>query len=105
VDHDANDDLLVYYSPPFMGPLEGNLTPSQLRDYYEAMYCLETMMKDPTYLYEYRLKPGECVVFMNRRVLHGRRAFDGTKGRRHLKGTYVDWDVFRDCLHVKGQQK
>ena len=34
---------------------------------------------------EYRLKPGEIACFNNRRVLHGRTAFNSHNGLRHLQ--------------------
>ena len=41
---------------------------------------------------EVTLGPGDLVVFDNRRVLHGRTAFDVT-GPRHLQGCYIDIDA------------
>ena len=40
----------------------------------------------------FRLEPGDCVVMQNDRALHGRTAFDPSRGRRHLQGCYVDRD-------------
>ena len=40
----------------------------------------------------FRLEPGDCVVMQNDRALHGRTAFDPSRGRRHLQGCYVDKD-------------
>lgn len=58
----------------------------------------------------FRLAPGDCVVMQNDRALHGRTAFDPTKGSRHLQGAYVDKDglesrarVLRRQLGEKGQ--
>ena len=51
-------------------------------------------------LYEYRLQEGECVIFNNRRVLHGRRQFDTATGMRWLKGAYIDTDVFMSKYRV-----
>lgn len=42
------------------------------------------------------------VLFANRRVLHGRTAFDPTSGDRHLKGTYLTLDSLKDKLRVLG---
>ena len=36
-----------------------------------------------------RLRPGDCAVFDNTRVLHARTGFD-RGGRRHLQGCYAD---------------
>jgi gamma-butyrobetaine hydroxylase len=40
----------------------------------------------------FRLEPGDCVVMQNDRALHGRTAFDPSRGKRHLQGAYVDKD-------------
>jgi gamma-butyrobetaine dioxygenase len=55
-------------------------------------------------LYEYRLQEGECVIFNNRRVLHGRRQFDTTTGSRWLKGAYIDTDVFMSKYRVLSEK-
>ena len=44
---------------------------------------------------------GECVVFDNLRVLHGRKGFELTeKGERTIQGGYVDWDEVRSKINV-----
>jgi gamma-butyrobetaine dioxygenase len=47
-----------------------------------------------------RLGEGQMVVFDNRRVLHGRRAFDPATGKRRLRGCYVDRSEFTSRLRV-----
>ena len=59
-----------------------------------------------------KLKAGECVIFNNRRILHGRRAFPSKAAAelanaaansgegRWLKGCYVDTDVVESRFHV-----
>jgi alpha-ketoglutarate-dependent taurine dioxygenase len=93
-----NQPLHVYYAPPFMGPLEAHA--SQVEAFYDAFKKLQMYMEDSKLIYSYKLRPGDCVVFANRRVLHGRTAFDARSGSRHLKGTYVDWDAMKDKLRV-----
>lgn len=48
-------------------------------------------------MYEFRLRPGDTLVFNNRRMLHGRSHFksksNGT-GNRVLNGCYVNIDEF-----------
>ncbi|KAH7370698.1 hypothetical protein BKA65DRAFT_489066 [Rhexocercosporidium sp. MPI-PUGE-AT-0058] len=100
----------VNYSPPFQATLpinklgQGFLMPRLARALREFAEAVES----PNNLYEYRLKEGECVMFNNRRVLHGRREFEPGNGERWLKGTYIDTDVFNSkwrTLHeqYKGQ--
>jgi alpha-ketoglutarate-dependent taurine dioxygenase len=55
-------------------------------------------------LYEYRLQEGECVIFNNRRILHGRRQFDTATGMRWLKGAYIDTDVFMSKYRVLSEK-
>ena len=52
-----------------------------------------------------RLGPGEMVGFHNRRVLHGRRAFNPATGRRLLRGCYVDWDEVNSRIRVLSRQR
>jgi gamma-butyrobetaine dioxygenase len=47
-----------------------------------------------------RLQPGDLTVFHNRRVLHGRRAFDPDRGIRHFFGLYVDVDEWLSRIRV-----
>ena len=44
--------------------------------------------------------PGDLVGFDNRRILHGRDAFDPAAGRRRLRGCYLDHDDLFSRLRV-----
>ncbi|MFO6465778.1 TauD/TfdA family dioxygenase [Jannaschia sp. KMU-145] len=41
-------------------------------------------------------------MFDNRRILHGRAAFDPSTGARHLRGCYVDRGEFDARLRMLG---
>ncbi|KUF10757.1 TauD/TfdA family dioxygenase [Pseudoponticoccus marisrubri] len=72
-----------------------DLAPAQMTPFYRAYRQLMEMTRDPAYGIALKLSGGEMVVFDNRRVLHGRQAFDPSTGFRHLHGCYVDrgeWD-------------
>ena len=44
---------------------------------------------------------GECVVFDNLRILHGRKGFDlKENGERTVQGGYVDWDEVRSKINI-----
>ena len=49
---------------------------------------------------QYRLGAGDAVLFHNRRLLHGRTAFDPTTGARELHGCYLDMDMLESKLRV-----
>eukprot|EP00985_Skeletonema_marinoi_P025049 scaffold17988_cov194-Skeletonema_marinoi.AAC.3 len=100
----------VHWSPPFEGPL--CLPPEDVDEYYEAYADFERLLnvdmdvpseKDlasyaDEFTWKRKLKPGEVLIFNNRRMLHGRNGFtvaDGVKpqdGRRHLVGCYTNID-------------
>lgn len=72
-----------------------DLAPATLKPFYRAYQRFMAMTRDPAYGIALKLTGGEMVVFDNRRVLHGREAFDPSTGFRHLHGCYVDrgeWD-------------
>ena len=65
-----------------------------------ALRAFAAILRDPALECRYRLCPGELLVFDNRRVLHGRAAFDLSTGRRHLQGCYVDRDQLLSRIRV-----
>lgn len=97
--HHYGDNKIAHvnWAPPFQGPFQVNVGESgdpKFRQYMAAVKQFAKHLDDPAAQFELKLGQGECVVFMNRRVLHSRRAFDANSGERWLKGTYVDIDAF-----------
>jgi len=68
--------------------------------FIKAKQALVRLLRDPKQEYRFKLKPGEIMSFHNRRVLHGRAAFDPNSGRRKLEGCYVDCDQAWSRLRV-----
>ena len=64
----------------------------QVEDFYAAYSAFMSYLKNPAYQYQFRYKPGECLLLNNARVLHGRTAFDANSGTRHLKVGLINWD-------------
>ncbi|CAG8520192.1 4796_t:CDS:1 [Ambispora leptoticha] len=108
----ANDSMVVNYSPPFQGPIEtgfenndNNHSPIKngeipMREFYRAFQRFSSLVEAPELRFELLLNSGELAIFANRRVLHGRRRFDAESGERHLKGAYLDMSEFKDRLRV-----
>lgn len=72
-----------------------DLPPEDTAPFYRVYRAYMALTRDPAFNLITRLAGGEMVVFDNRRVLHGREAFDPSTGNRHLRGCYVDrgeWD-------------
>ena len=76
-----------------------DLPESIMFDYYIAYRDLMARLRLDKYLINFRLNEGTMAVFDNRRVLHGREAFEST-GRRHLRGCYVDRSEFQSRLRI-----
>lgn len=68
--------------------------------WYAAYRQFWQLLHSPEHQLDFALAPGQMIAFDNRRVLHGRRAFDPSTGRRHLQGTYLDLDMCESRLRV-----
>jgi len=62
-----------------------------LPGFYSAYRKFSSFLRHPEVEATLRLEPGDCVIFDNMRVLHGRKTF--TPGRRWLQGCYADKDA------------
>ncbi|KAK0610121.1 hypothetical protein B0T17DRAFT_658648 [Bombardia bombarda] len=90
----------THWAPPFQAPFrmpfpglveKGGF----LAKWKEAAAVFHAMLASPENMVKVKLKPGECIIFDNSRVLHGRNEFKtGGEGDRWLKGTYVSPQVF-----------
>ncbi|KAG6048346.1 hypothetical protein E4U39_007505 [Claviceps sp. Clav50 group G5] len=84
----------VYWSPPFQGRYEQEDV--DLRAWIPAARVFDGLINDPAAVYRYKMQEGECVLFDNLRVLHGRNAFDAAHrgGSRWLRGGYIAAEDF-----------
>ncbi|KAG8468398.1 hypothetical protein KFE25_013481 [Diacronema lutheri] len=84
----------VFWSPPFDGPLYA--PPADVPVYYAANRSFDAFLNERVGErgWTLRLQPGEIITFNNRRILHGRNAFEANGGVRALQGCYVNIDDF-----------
>ncbi|OTB06203.1 hypothetical protein M426DRAFT_31080, partial [Hypoxylon sp. CI-4A] len=104
-----NEDLnVVHWSPPFQALRQRVSKSEKGSTYYRKWLRTATkfrqLLEEEHWMYRYKMKPGECVLFDNKRVLHGRQAFDAAGGSRWLKGAYIAGDVFRSKLSTLSEQ-
>ena len=97
LDNDGNHTEVRFHSA-LLGAID--LDPNMIEPFYEAWQTFGRILRDPDLEYVFKMKPGDCQVFDNRRVLHARAAFDPNTGPRHLQGTYVERDDFISRLRV-----
>ena len=82
-----------------------DLPADKMEIYYRAYRKIMQMTRSEKYVMTTRLEGGEMVIFDNRRVLHGRAAFDPNTGFRHLRGCYVDRGEFDSRIRVLSRSK
>lgn len=74
--------------------------PETMDEFYPAFRKFGQLLQDPQYLMRFRLNAGECIVFDNHRVVHGRTSFVAGSGTRHLRGCYVDRGEMRSTYRA-----
>ena len=74
----------------------------QIERGYEAMRAWSELAHDPRFQIRFPFAPGTLIGFDNRRVLHGRDAFEPSAGLRWLRGCYIDQDDVYSTLRVMG---
>jgi len=77
-----------------------DLPQTLLDDYYPALCRFLRMLREDRFVVRFRLSAGECIVFDNHRVVHGREAFVAESGQRHLRGCYVDRGALRSTYRT-----
>lgn len=109
----------ISWSPPFQAPFsipaadDPSGVPSRdtapvnnlnlyVDQWHAAASKFNQLIHSPEAIYERLMKPGECVLFDNRRVLHARKAFDVADAgkERWLRGAYLDKDPYLSKLRI-----
>jgi gamma-butyrobetaine dioxygenase len=76
------------------------LPPKELTAYFKARKAFDQLLRSPRYEIRFLLNSGDLMMMDNRRLLHGRTAFDPREGLRHLQGCYIDVDGPRSVYRV-----
>lgn len=79
---------------PLMAPFE-DIEPA-----YEALMRVQRLLKEPRFAQRFTYRPGDLVIFDNRRLLHARDAFEGSAGQRWLQSCYMERDEIRSRLRM-----
>ncbi|MGD8348416.1 MAG: TauD/TfdA family dioxygenase [Gammaproteobacteria bacterium] len=75
------------------------MPPNRVQEFYPAYRQLAEILQREELQLEFKLQPGELILFDNTRVLHARRAYS-SGGNRHLQGAYSDLDGLYSCLRM-----
>ncbi len=74
------------------------LDPDTLSLFYAARRRMHELANDLAFQIQFPFKPGTLLMMNNYRLFHGRTAFNGQQGYRHLQGCYIDHDG-PQCLY------
>ena len=99
IDVDEDGDIVgSRLHPALLGPVD--IEPESQMAFYRALRGLLAIASSEAMQLRVRLRAGECQVFDNRRILHGRDGFDPATGDRFLQGCYVCRDDFESRLKL-----
>jgi len=75
--------------------------PQRFLDRYYPAFCrFGRMLQEEKYVMRFRLSAGECIVFDNHRIVHGRTAYSADSGDRYLRGCYTDRGELRSAYRA-----
>lgn len=77
-----------------------DLPQHDLDSFYPAFIRFGRKLADEKYLMRFNIKAGECIVFDNHRIVHGRDAYSATSGDRYLRGCYADRGELRSAYRI-----
>ena len=90
--------LTTWLRAPLKAPLEVQ------RAAYQSIRVFTEYAQNPKYQLIVNYRPGDLLAFDNRRLLHGRRAYDSNQGRRYIEGIYADRDELYSRIRVLRRQ-
>jgi gamma-butyrobetaine dioxygenase len=79
-------------------PMQGEF--HTLKHFYAAYHRFQELTNDPANQLRFRLEPGQLMAMDNRRILHGRAAFDPQSGKRLLRGCYGEREELESRLRI-----
>ena len=77
-----------------------SLPTDEMVAWFDSYLLFARLLADRAYQVQFRLEPGDLFIVNNRRVLHGRSAYEASAGSRHLQGCYADIDGLRSTVSV-----
>ena len=80
------------------GPLNVDFADVELA--YAGLRAFQTLAASDRFAMSFAYAPGDLIVFDNRRILHGRTAFDDATGGRALKGCYMEREEVLSRIRV-----
>lgn len=77
-----------------------DLPQDQLDSFYPALLRFGRLLRQKEYQIKIHLEEGQCIVFDNHRIVHGREAYAENSGDRYLRGCYIDRGELRSSYRT-----
>ncbi|MCS5592837.1 MAG: TauD/TfdA family dioxygenase [Gammaproteobacteria bacterium] len=77
-----------------------DLPQKELDSFYPALLRFGRLLRSEKYQIQIRLEEGQCIVFDNHRIVHGREAYAENSGNRYLRGCYIDRGELRSSYRT-----
>ena len=104
LEHDRMGKLsTLRYTYWLRSPMSGDF--DTITAFYAAFRRFQEIANDPANQISFRLNPGDMMAFDNRRILHGRAAFDSSSGNRLLRGCYGEREELESRLRILSRQE
>jgi gamma-butyrobetaine dioxygenase len=87
----------VHHASRYLSPLRGRA--SEIVAFYDAYRSFVQLLRRPELALTFRLRPGDCLILDNTRILHGRTGAPDT-AQRHLQRCWTDLDAVASSLAV-----
>jgi gamma-butyrobetaine dioxygenase len=101
---DASGELdEVRWTSWLRAPLRGEL--EEMAQIYKAQKLAYQLGNSDMFKAKFKLQPGDMMCFDNRRVLHGRTAFDPSSGGRWLRGCYMEREELWSGLRMSARRR
>jgi gamma-butyrobetaine dioxygenase len=87
----------VHFASRYLSPLRGRA--SEIVAFYDAYRSFVQLLRKPELGLTFRLRPGDCLILDNTRILHGRIGVPAA-GQRHMQKCWTDLDGLASSLAV-----
>jgi gamma-butyrobetaine dioxygenase len=87
----------IRFASSYLAPLR--LPTCEIVAFYDAYRSFAQLLASPDQTLTFRLRPGDCLILDNTRILNGRTGFTGA-GQRHLQACWTDLDGLASRLAI-----
>ena len=100
LEHDRSGKLsTLRYTYWLRSPMRGDF--DTITTFYTALRRFQEIAGEPSNQINFRLQSGDLMAFDNRRILHGRAAFNPVSGDRLLRGCYGEREELESCWRIQ----